>query len=204
MTLFNRFSLFILLVVAISSCNVNNGFIQKRKYQKGYHLSMKKKINNSNNIKLKYNQLEKKNEPVKEVSFNNTSEKSNGVIIETTNITAADELANSNEVTIENVAEKAIENNGNKEKVNHIKINTKNLVEQMKYIIDNQLIKKNNTASKSKVNSDSDLITLILIILLVILALRLFFILDNLLGGLLSLIVLILIIVLLLQHFGVI
>ena len=51
MTLFNRFSLFILLVVAISSCNVNNGFIQKRKYQKGYHLSLKKKINNSDNIK---------------------------------------------------------------------------------------------------------------------------------------------------------
>ena len=51
MILFNRFSLFILLVVAISSCNVNNGFIQKRKYQKGYHLSLKKKINNSDNIK---------------------------------------------------------------------------------------------------------------------------------------------------------
>ena len=51
MTLFKRFSLFILLVVAISSCNINNGFIQKRKYQKGYHLSLKKKINNSDNIK---------------------------------------------------------------------------------------------------------------------------------------------------------
>ena len=51
MTLFKRFSLFILLVVAISSCNINNGFIQKRKYQKGYNLSLKKKINNSDNIK---------------------------------------------------------------------------------------------------------------------------------------------------------
>lgn len=44
MILFNRFSLFILLVIAISSCNVNNGFIQKRKYQKGYHLSLKKQL----------------------------------------------------------------------------------------------------------------------------------------------------------------
>ena len=105
---------------------------------------------------------------------------------------------------MENVAEKAIENNGYKEKVNHIKTNTNNLVEQIKYIINNQLIAKNNAASKSKVNSDSDLITLILIILLVILAVWLFSILDNLLGGLLSLIVLILIIVLLLQYFGVI
>ena len=51
MTLFKRFSLFILLVVAINSCNINNGFIQKRKYQKGYNLSLKKKINNSDNIK---------------------------------------------------------------------------------------------------------------------------------------------------------
>ena len=44
MKLLNRLSIFILVIVAISSCSVNNGFIQKRKYQKGYHLSMKKGI----------------------------------------------------------------------------------------------------------------------------------------------------------------
>lgn len=198
MKLFNQLSVFILLAFAISSCSVNNSFIQKRKYQKGYHLSMKKKINNSNNIRLKYNQLEKKNELAKEFSFSNASEESNGIVIQTANITEA----NSNEGTIENVAEKEFENNPKEEKAGHI--NTRGLAEQIKNVIDNHLTAKNNAASKSKSNDDSDLITLILIILLVILALWLFLFLDNLLGGLLSLIVLILIIVLLLQYFGVI
>ncbi|MDG2228000.1 MAG: TM2 domain-containing protein [Flavobacteriales bacterium] len=44
MKILNRFSLFILAVVTISSCNLDNGFIQKRKYQKGYHVSWKKNI----------------------------------------------------------------------------------------------------------------------------------------------------------------
>ena len=192
MKLLNRLSILILLVVAISSCNVNNGFIQKRKYQKGYHLSMKKKISNSDNSKLKDNQLEQNNELAKESSFSKASEKNNGAVIKTEN------------TNTEDVAEKAIENNGNKEKVNHIKTNAKNLAEQIKSVIENQSIAKNNTASKSKSNDDSDLITLILIILLVILALALFALIDGLLGGFLSLILLIIIIVLLLQFFGVI
>ena len=204
MKLLNRLSILILLVVAISSCNVNNGFIQKRKYQKGYHLSMKKKINNSDNIRLKDNQLEKKDELAKESAFSKASEKSNGAVIKTANTNTDDELTNSNETTIEDVAERAIANNSSKEKINHIKTNTKNLAEQIKNAIENQSIAKNNTASKSKANDDSDLITLILIILLVILALALFALIDGLLGGLLSLILLIIIIVLLLQYFGVI
>jgi|SaaInlStandDraft_5_1057022.scaffolds.fasta_scaffold28577_2 cytoskeletal protein RodZ len=204
MKLLNRLSILILLVVAISSCNVNNGFIQKRKYQKGYHLSMKKKINNSDNIRLKDNQLEKKDELAKESLFSKASEKSNGAVIKTGNTNTDDELTNSNETTIEDVTEKAIANNSSKEKINHIKTNTKNLAEQIKSVIENQSIVKNNTASKSKSNDDSDLITLILIILLVILALALFALIDGLLGGLLSLILLIIIIVLLLQYFGVI
>ena len=68
MILFNRFSLFILLVVAISSCNVNNGFIQKRKYQKGYHLSLKKKINNSDNIKADELELFKNQELIETIA----------------------------------------------------------------------------------------------------------------------------------------
>jgi len=43
-----KLSVFILIGIAISACNVNNGFIQKRKYQKGYHLTWKKGINSGN------------------------------------------------------------------------------------------------------------------------------------------------------------
>lgn len=60
MKLLNRLPILILLIVAISSCSVNNDFIQKRKYKKGYHLSMKKKISNSAN-KLDKIELNKNN-----------------------------------------------------------------------------------------------------------------------------------------------
>lgn len=38
-----QFSLLILTATLITSCSMNNGFIQKRKYSKGYYLSLKKK-----------------------------------------------------------------------------------------------------------------------------------------------------------------
>ena len=161
MKLLNRLSILILLVVAISSCNINNGFIQKRKYQKGYHLSMKKKINNSDNIRLKDNQLEKKDELAKESLFSKASEKSNGAVIKTAN------------TNTEDVAEKGIENNANKEKVNHIKTNAKNLAEQIKNVIENKSIVKSNTAGKTSTSDNSELINIILIVILVLLILAL-------------------------------
>ena len=197
MKLLNRLSIFILLI-AISSCAVNNGFIQKRKYQKGYHLSMKKIIKNSDNSKRKDNQLEQKDELAKESSFSKASEKSNGALIETEN------TSTKNETATQDVAEEAIKNDGNQEKNNRIKTTTKKLSEQIKNVIEAKLIVKNNTVSKSKSNDDSDLVTLILIILLVILALALFALIDGLLGGLLSLLLLIIVVALLLHYLGVI
>ena len=197
MKLLNRLPIFILLIVAISSCTVNNGFIQKRKYQKGYNLSMKKVIKNSDKSKRKDNQLEQKDELAKENSFSKTSEKSNGALIET------DNTSTKNETATEDVAEEAIKNDCNQEKTNHIKRNTKKLSEQIKNVIETKSIAK-NTASKSKSNDDSDLVTLILIILLVLLALALFALIDSALGGLLSLILLIIVVVLLLKYLGVI
>ena len=116
MKVLNRLSIFILLIIAISSCSVKNGFIQKRKYQKGYHLSMKKKINNSDNSKPKDNQLEQKDELAKESSFSKASEKNKGAVIKSKNTNTNDELTNSNEPTTEDVAQKAIKNNDNQEK----------------------------------------------------------------------------------------
>jgi cytoskeletal protein RodZ len=167
MKLLNQLTLLILLVVAISSCSVNNSFIQKRKYQKGYHLSMKKKINNSDNSKRKDNQLEQKNELAKENSFSNASEESNGIVIQTANITEA----NSNEATIENVAEKEVENNAKEETAGHI--NTRGLAEQIKTVVDNKLIIKSNTVSKTSILDNSELINIILIVILVLLILAL-------------------------------
>ncbi len=186
MKLLNRLSILILLVVAISSCNVNNGFIQKRKYQKGYHLSMKKKISNSDNSKRKDNQLEQKDELAKESSFSKAAEKSNGAVIKTEN------------TNTEDIAEKAIENNGNKEKVNHIKINTKNLAEQIKNVIENKSIVKSNTASKTSTSDNSELINILLIVILVLLILALIGKILPGLGWLLGVVILVLLIYLVL------
>ena len=153
---------------------------------------MKKVIKNSDNSKRKDNQLEQKDELAKKNSFSKTSEKSNGAFIETENTSTKHETAT------EDVAEEAIKNDGNQEKTNRIKKNTRQLSEQMKNVIETKSIAK-NTANKSKSNDDSDLVTLILIILLVILALALFALIDGLLGGLLSLLLLIVIIVLILK-----
>ena len=165
MKLRNRLTILILLVVAISSCSVNNSFIQKRKYKKGYHLSMKKKINNSDNSKRKDNQPEQKDELVKENSFSKTSEKSNVALIETEN------TSTKNKTATEDVPKEAIKNNGNKENANHI--NTKNLAEQIKNVVDNKLIIKSNTASKTSTSDNSELINIILIVILVLLILAL-------------------------------
>ena len=186
MKLLNRLSIFILLVVAISSCNINNGFIQKRKYQKGYHLSMKMKINNSDNIRLKDNQLEKKEAPEKESSFIKVSEKSKGTVIKTEN------------TNTEDVAEKGIENNANKEKVNHIKTNAKNLAEQIKNVIENKSIVKSNTAGKTSTSDNSELINIILIVILVLLILALIGKILPGLGWLLGVVILVLLIYLVL------
>jgi len=165
MKLRNRLTILILLVVAISSCSVNNSFIQKRKYKKGYHLSMKKKINNSDNSKRKDNQPEQKDELAKENSFSKTSEKSNVALIETEN------TSTKNKTATEDVVKEAIKNNGNKENANHI--NTKNLAEQIKNVVDNKLIIKSDTASKTSTSDNSELINIILIVILVLLILAL-------------------------------
>ena len=45
-----KHTIFFLLIVALfSSCNVNNGLFQKRKYTKGYHLSLNKKVAKNSN-----------------------------------------------------------------------------------------------------------------------------------------------------------
>ena len=184
MKLLNRLSILILLVVAISSCSVNNGFIQKRKYQKGYHLSMKNKISNSDNSKRKDNQL--KHELAKESSFSRASEKSNGAVIKTEN------------TNTEDIAEKAIKNDGNQEKTNRIKTNTKNLAEQIKNVIENKSIVKSNTASKTSTSDNSELINILLIVILVLLILALIGKILPGLGWLLGVVILVLLIYLVL------
>jgi len=42
---------FTALALTASSCSVNNGFIQKRKYKKGFHISLNSKHGNFNSVK---------------------------------------------------------------------------------------------------------------------------------------------------------
>ena len=38
-----------IVITALTACNVNNGLIQKRKYRKGYHVSIRNKVTNKAN-----------------------------------------------------------------------------------------------------------------------------------------------------------
>jgi len=196
MKLRNRLTILILLVVAISSCSVNNSFIQKRKYKKGYHLSMKKKISNSNDAKKTEVELNQDEDLAKNTSITNKVIKKDLCI--------AEESLTSEELTIKK--------NITKEKTSKLKAKQKNtpivkgnskVVNRVKQMLENNPIVKSNTADKSKSN-DSDVVTIVLIVLLVLLALALFAFIDGILGGLLSLILLIIGVVLLLKYFDVI
>lgn len=198
MKLLKRFSLLILLVVAISSCNFNNAFIQKRKYQKGYHLSIKKKISKTDNSRRKDTPLEQKDALEKESSFSKSSEKNTGTIIKTENIKSGDELTNLNETIKEDIVEQAIANKSSKEKVNHIKTYAKNLAEQIKNVIENKSIVKSNTAGKTSTSDNSELINIILIVILVLLILALIGKILPGLGWLLGVVILVLLIYLVL------
>jgi len=198
MSLLKRLSIFIILIAAISSCNVNNGFIQKRKYQKGYHLSMKKKINNSdrsNQTIEKVNQNENLAQTSIETehSFKNEDAKTE---------TSVDKAVKEEEKVDQPIIEKSEKIiTPTKERVVTVK---KGLTNKLNKVIENNPVVNSNTASKTNSNGDSDIVTIILIVLLILLALALFALIDGMLGGLLSLILLIIVVVLLLRYFDVI
>ena len=79
MVLNNIFKLFkvitlVIIIAALNSCNSTNGVFQKRKYTKGHHISLKKKVADNKNIIAPINdELMQKDTPETEVKQDNRS-----------------------------------------------------------------------------------------------------------------------------------
>lgn len=201
MNILKRLSAIVLLIVAISSCNVNNGFIQKRKYQKGYHISLKKSSEKTKTSTEK-------------------DELTQGVKIEKNEV--IDQKMNSSDDNFQDLNNL----NSNKDEVVDSKTNEEpnaKTVQKEKKIISNKMRKNQNfprdnwlnrefklvpnsgnTASKSNTTDNSELIKIILIVLLVLLALALIAKIGGTLGYLLGVVVLVVVIYFILKLLGVI
>jgi len=183
------------MILIVTSCSLENSFVQKRKYQKGYYVSIAKK-NKSN-------------------SLNKASSKKMDDLKELNNLPAISETENSfsqkNEhVTKQNrVLKNEVDSKLNSKEKRPNEVNegfeiNKTLANKLKGVKNLNRKTNNNTSAKPYKSMDDDLINLILAIVLVIAIIMLLAFLDGLLGGLLSLILLIVIVVLLLSYFGII
>jgi len=189
------FTLFVVMIFIVTSCSLENSFVQKRKYQRGYYVSIAKK-NKSNGLnKGSSKKMEDARElnklpviPETEKSF---SQKNEHVAIQ-------------NRVLKNEIDSKFNSREKRPNKVNEgFEIN-KTLANKLKGVKNLNRKINNNTTAKPYKSMDDDLINLVLAVVLVLAIIMLLIFLDGLLGGLLSLILLIVIVVLLLDYFGII
>ena len=189
------FTLFVVMIFIVTSCSLENSFVQKRKYQRGYYVSVAKK----NKSKGLNKGPSKKMDDLKEL--NNVT-----VIPETEK-----SFSQKNEhVTIQNrVLKNEIDSKFTSKEKRPNKVNegfeiNKTLANKLKGVKNLNKKINNNTTAKPYKSMDDDLINLVLAVVLVLAIIMLLVFLDGLLGGLLSLILLIVIVVLLLSYFGII
>ena len=189
------FTLFVVMISIVTSCSLENSFVQKRKYQRGYYVSIAKK-NKSNGLNKgsskKMDDVRELNKlpviPETEKSF---SQKNEHVAIQ-------------NRVLKNEIDSKFNSREKRPNKVNEgFEIN-KTLANKLKGVKNLNRKINNNTTAKPYKSMDDDLINLVLAVVLVLAIIMLLIFLDGLLGGLLSLILLIVIVVLLLSYFGII
>jgi len=189
------FTLFVVMIFIVTSCSLENSFVQKRKYQRGYYVSIAKK-NKSNGLNKgsskKMDDVRELNKlpviPETEKSF---SQKNEHVAIQ-------------NRVLKNEIDSKFNSREKRPNKVNEgFEIN-KTLANKLKGVKNLNRKINNNTTAKPYKSMDDDLINLVLAVVLVLAIIMLLIFLDGLLGGLLSLILLIVIVVLLLDYFGII
>lgn len=189
------FTLFVVMIFTVTSCSLENSFVQKRKYQRGYYVSIAKK-NKSNGLNKASS---KKMDDLKELN--------NVTVIPETEMSFSqknEHVTKQNRVLKNEIDSKFNSNEKRPNKVNEIFEINKTLANKLKGVKNLNKKINNNTSAKPYKSMDDDLINLILAIVLVIAIIMLLAFLDGLLGGLLSLILLIVIVVLLLSYFGII
>lgn len=202
-------STIVLASCASSSDVVDGGLFQKRKYNKGFFVSKKSKIDSPSDFKetvLTYDKSDFKNKKestfAKQESdtiaeaFDNTTEALEESSLSENNVNSTDlkiDLADSKKV---NEKELTLSHN-----INEVK--SSNRSKKITKMINNQLFSKSEVSSSSETANES-ILNLILAVLLVVAIIMLLSFIDGALGGLLSLVLLIVIIILLLRYFGVV
>ena len=157
MKLLIRLFIFILVTVAISSCSVNNGFIQKRKYQKGYHLSMKKKTKTVDYIRSDKFQLFKNNELSEAIPSKDEFRPAAPAILKTSSSIAEEDQISTKKVIAKNETTHVLKY---KAKKNHdIKNGIKNITSPS--------FNNNSNATSQKPNSDDMLLLLYILAVLI-------------------------------------
>lgn len=206
----NRILAILLSTVILTSCGtshdvVDGGLFQKRKYNKGYHISKKTKFESP--------QFSQEDEIT--IASENNDLKSNDNDLQTKNNSETEfvgvELANDKVLKIE----EQISDHSNTESTNDShkltksnKLSGTSPVKRLKSKnVANDIINQFNfgeIASSSNTSSDGSIMNIILAIILIVAIIMVLSFLDGLLGGLLGLVLLIIIIVLLLRYFGII
>lgn len=198
-----KFLIWLLIVTLIlASCSssdkvVSNGFIQKRKYNKGYFVDLKGKVNKAD--ELSYSELSNN---IAEKIDNSKSEQKEGSNTEQTNPTtliASNDIRNNED---NNQSFRSTPSSKKSKEIFNEPLLT-NRVEQITKRLGRKL-DRNSSLQNFKASDDKDLINLLLIAVLIALIIVVFSIIDGWLGGLLSLILFIFIILLLLRYFGLI
>ena len=195
MKYFKSITVLLLIIFTVTSCSLENGVIQKRRYQKGYYISIannKKEVKGINKSSDKETTIIEKNncnkmnkEKVEVAQYHEKSQIKNR---HSKKINKT-ELRNKKEITSQNENKFINKNKGITNKLKKLRNNSQELT--------------NNTAKHVNQLNDN-IINLILAIALVVAIIMLLSFLDGLLGGILSLILLIVIIVLLLSYFGIV
>lgn len=205
-------SVFILASCASSSDVVDGGMFQKRKYNKGWHINTKSKVNNSGAVKTEVDEVlytqevtkdnfEQKTEVAENIALSQELKSNellqNEAVVSSLNESKEKAVAktvnaeqNAPEVAVETKIKSSFESNSRLNKVASKLLNSKAF--------------SNNEIAQNKQTTDKNLLNLILAVLLVVAIIMLLSFIDGMLGGLLSLVLLIVIIILLLRYFGVV
>lgn len=199
----------LLSAVILASCGtshdvVDGGIFQKRKYNKGYHVSKKTKVQTVQNSGSEdvTETIKNENSNITTVTLQSTKEL---VSKEIATSESAEQINSTDNVAIKSNSAETFTNQKTKGDFEEKPSNPTKREKRNK--IANKILSQYNLGeivSAGNTSADGSLLNIILAIVLIVAIIMVLSFIDGLLGGLLGLVLLIIIIVLLLRYFGII
>jgi hypothetical protein len=191
------------LILVFTSCGtsnevVNGGIFSKRKYNKGYHLSLKKDFKTTSEkeelAKINAN-LDKKEEVV--IASNSSNDK---IDIETSIVVQKESTKDDNESTIQPITLESLKSDKHSKKsVLHSLNDVKQVKNSIKSIAKEKTLSKMKPAGRSSNGSMSNLLYCLLLVLII---LAILYYLPGFIGTILMIVIALLIVFFLLRFFG--